>query len=64
MHQKLLLLYLFLLPWVAAAQDEIRTAAGDTVMRKVLRIERYEFFNTKPKLILEKSGEFILSRLK
>ena len=62
MHKKILLLYLFLLPWAAAAQDEIRTAVGDTVMRKVLRIERYEFFNTKPQLILEKSGEYILPR--
>ena len=56
MHKKILLLYLFLLPWVAAAQDEIRTAVGDTVMRKVRKIERRDFFNGRPQLYLENSG--------
>lgn len=56
MHKKILLLYLFLLPWAAAAQDEIRTAAGDTVLRKVRKIERRDFFNGRPQLYLENSG--------
>ena len=43
MYKKILLLCTLLLPVAAAAQDEIRTAAGDTVMRKVLKIERKEF---------------------
>ena len=59
MHKRILLLCTLLLPMAAAAQDEIRTAAGDTVMRKVLRIERKEFFNPHPNLILEKTGSDI-----
>lgn len=56
MYKKILLLCTLLLPVAAAAQDEIRTAAGDTVMRKVLKIERKEFFTPHPNLILEKTG--------
>lgn len=56
MYKKILLLCTLLLPVAVAAQDEIRTAAGDTVMRKVLKIERKEFFTPHPNLILEKTG--------
>ncbi|HAC41296.1 MAG TPA: hypothetical protein DCF48_07015 [Rikenellaceae bacterium] len=56
MHKKILLLSILLLPWTLAAQEEIRTAAGDTVMRKVRKIERRGFFNARPQLYLENSG--------
>lgn len=56
MLKKILLLSILLLPWTLAAQEEIRTAAGDTVMRKVRKIERRDFFNGRPQLYLENSG--------
>lgn len=56
MLKKILLLSILLLPWTLAAQEEIRTAAGDTVMRKVRKIERRDFFNARPQLYLENSG--------
>ena len=56
MHKKILLLFCIFLPWALAAQEEIRTAPGDTVMRKVRKIERKEFFTTKPQVYLENIG--------
>lgn len=56
MHKKIILLLTLLLPWTLAAQEEIRTAAGDTVMRKVRKIERRDLFNGRPQLYLENSG--------
>ena len=56
MHKKIILLLTLLLPWTLAAQEEIRTAVGDTVLRKVRKIERRDFFNARPQLYLENSG--------
>ena len=56
MHKKIILLLTLLLPWTLAAQEEIRTAVGDTVLRKVRKIERRDFFNGRPQLYLENSG--------
>lgn len=52
MLKQFLILFSLFMPLVAFAQDEIRTAAGDTVLRKVLKIERMEFFTPKPQLYL------------
>ena len=56
MHKKIILLLTLLLPWTLAAQEEIRTAVGDTVLRKVRKIERRDFFNGRTQLYLENSG--------
>ena len=56
MLKKILLLFCIFLPWALAAQEEIRTVPGDTVMRKVRKIERKEFFTTKPRVYLENIG--------
>ena len=56
MHKKIILLLTLLLPWTLAAQEEIRTAVGDTVLRKVRKIERRDLFNGRPQLYLENSG--------
>lgn len=60
MLKKALMFFAFFIPMMAAAQDEIRTAAGDTVLRKVLAIERQEFFKPTPQLYLENAGQGVL----
>ena len=52
--KKMLLILMLLVPLSAAGQEEIRTVAGDTLLRTVLRIDRPKLLSRGDKVILQK----------